>query len=105
MTFSLDGLLSEDCQAIFLAGENMRKMRADKRWQRMASEDYKRYSEDFESSAQAMVASARRKNLDGCMTECMRRLRACYNCHKCVRAFPVPTSLNHDRKIAPRSTD
>jgi len=89
----LDGLMREEYQTIILAGENMRKMRADKRWERLASEDYRRYSEDFETSAQAMVDAARRKNLDGCMTAYVKCLQACYNCHKYVRAFPVPTSF------------
>lgn len=101
----LDGLMSEDYQTIVLAGENMRRMRADKRWPRMASEEYRRYSEDFENSAQAMVDSARKSNLDGCMTEYMKCLRACYNCHKYVRAFPVPTSLNGVRETTPQGID
>jgi hypothetical protein len=89
----LDGLMSEDYPTIILAGENMRKMRADKRWEFLASADYKRYSEDFEKSAQAMVDAARHRNLDGCMTSYTQCLQACYNCHKYVRAFPVPTSF------------
>jgi cytochrome c556 len=89
----LDGLMSEDYQTIILAGENMRKMRADKRWDRFTSADYKRYSEDFENAAQSMVDAARRRNLDGSMNAYMTCLRACYNCHKYVRAFPVPTSF------------
>lgn len=90
---ALDGLMREEYQTIIVAGENMRKMRADKRWPRLASDDYKRFSEDFEKSAQAMVDAARRKNLDGCMTAYVNCLQACYSCHKYVRAFPVPASL------------
>jgi hypothetical protein len=90
----LDGLMSEDYQTIILAGENMRKMRSDKRWQqRPTSADYNRYSEDFEKSAQAMIDAARRENLDRCMTSYVKCLQACYNCHKYVRAFPLSTSF------------
>ena len=90
----LDGLMSEDYQTIIIAGENMRKMRSDKRWQqRPTNADYNRYSEDFEKSAQAMIDSARRRNLDGCMTSYVKCLQACYDCHKYVRAFPVSTSF------------
>lgn len=90
----LDGLMSEDYPTIVIAGENMRKMRSDKRWQqRPTSAEYNRYSEDFEKSAQTMIDAARRKNLDGCMTSYVKCLQACYDCHKYVRAFPVPVFL------------
>lgn len=89
----LDGLMSEDYSTIILAGENMRKMRADKRWDRLASADYNRYSEDFEKAAQNIVDSARRRNLDECMNSYLKCLQSCYNCHKYVRSLPVPTSF------------
>ena len=98
---ALDGLMNENFEAIMNAGEKMKVMQADKKWNRITSEEYQRFSQDFEKRAQAMVDAARRGNLDGCMTAYINCLQTCYNCHKYVRSYPYAKAsidLDTDRK-------
>lgn len=81
----LDALMKEQYDAIVISGEAMKKMAKDTRWRRFETDDYFRHSENFETHAQAMVDSARARNLDGAMEYYMKSLRTCYDCHKYVR--------------------
>lgn len=82
----LDALMKEQYDAIVIAGEEMKKMTKDTRWRRFETDDYFRLSENFETHAQAMVDSARAKNLDRAMDGYLKALQTCYDCHKYVRA-------------------
>lgn len=85
----LDGLMNEQFDAIIEAGEKMKLMRSDKRWDRYATEDYARFSHNFQKAAQVLTDAARQKNLDACMASYIDCLQSCYSCHKYVRANPL----------------
>lgn len=83
---ALDALMKEQFDIVVLAGENMKKMTKDKRWNRLETDDYFRFSETFQMQAQTMIDAARDKSADRAMEGYLRCLQTCYNCHRYVRA-------------------
>lgn len=89
----LDALMKEQYDEIVIAGEGMKKMTRDTRWRQFGTDDYYRHSENFRIHAQAMVDSARAKNLDGAMDGYLKCLQTCYDCHKYVRLDRAHSAL------------
>jgi hypothetical protein len=83
----LDALMKEQFDTIVLSGEAMKKMTKDPRWSRYGTDDYFRFSEQFQVNAEAMVDAARAKNLDRSMEAYIKSVQTCYNCHRYVRTL------------------
>jgi hypothetical protein len=82
---ALDGLVVEDFRKIAESAEMMRMISRAASWYVIGSDEYKRYSKNFQEQAADLARHAKEKNLDAANLDYMRITFTCVQCHKHVR--------------------
>ncbi len=81
----LEGLAVEDFDLIDRGAHDLALASQASSWQVLQTEDYKRQSEEFRRSCNALRAAAKARNLDGAALAWMEVTMKCIQCHKYVR--------------------
>jgi hypothetical protein len=81
----LAGLTKADYDAIEKNAQTMRFVGYLEKWVRADTPGYRNMVTDFEHANQALITTARRKNLDGATIAYVQLTLSCVNCHKLVR--------------------
>jgi hypothetical protein len=82
---ALDGLAVEDFAKVVESAQMMRMISRASSWYVLDSEDYKRFSKNFQEQAADLERHAQEKNLDQAALDYMRISLTCIHCHKYVR--------------------
>jgi hypothetical protein len=81
----LEGLTTEDYDAIARHGQAMSLLSQEAGWRVLQTPGYIRRSTAFRRSSEALIDSAREKNLDGATLKFVDVTIKCVECHKYVR--------------------
>ena len=81
----LEGIALEDFDAISQHAQQISLLTQDENWRVLQTMEYRRYSDDFRRSANAVTDAARKKNLDGAVLAYMQMTMQCVQCHRHVR--------------------
>jgi hypothetical protein len=82
---ALDGLAVADFGKIAKSAEMMHMISRASSWYVFDSDDYHRYSKNFQEQAADMERHAKDKNLDAAALDYVRMSLTCVECHKYVR--------------------
>lgn len=82
---TLDGLAVEDFAKVARSAEMMRLISKASSWYVLDSEEYDRFSKNFQEQAQDLERHAKAKNLDAAALDYMRISLTCVQCHKYLR--------------------
>jgi hypothetical protein len=83
---ALDGLAVEDFAKVAHSAEMLRMISRASSWYVLDSEEYDRYSKDFQEQAADLERHAKARNLDAATLDYVRISLTCVQCHKHVRA-------------------
>lgn len=81
----LEGLTTEDYDLIIAKATKLSAMTQEADWRAFENPDYDQHSATFRRHADALVRSAKSKNLDGATLAYVRLTMSCVDCHKFVR--------------------
>jgi cytochrome c556 len=81
----LEGLATEDYDLITAKATKLSAMTQEADWRVFENPDYDQHSATFRRHADALVRSAKNKNLDGATLAYVRLTMSCVDCHKYVR--------------------
>jgi cytochrome c556 len=81
----LEGIAMEDFDAIAAKAQRLSAMSQEAPWQVFENPDYAQHSATFRRQADALVRSAKDKNIDGATLAYVRLTMSCVDCHKFVR--------------------
>jgi hypothetical protein len=82
----LAAIALEDYDSISREAQKISLLTEDENWQVMQTVEYRRHSDDFRRSMNAVTEAARKKNLDGAVLAYMQATMQCVHCHKHVRS-------------------
>jgi hypothetical protein len=82
---ALEGLSLEDFDKIAESAEFMRMISKAASWHVLDSEEYARYSKNFQEEASDLKRHAQQKNLEAASLDYMRITMTCVQCHKHMR--------------------
>jgi cytochrome c556 len=101
----LEGLATEDYDLIIARATKLSAMTQEVDWRAFENPDYDQHSATFRRHADALVRSAKNKNLDGATLAYVRLTMSCVDCHKFVRGRIVaragPMSGGHFASAPP----
>jgi cytochrome c556 len=100
----LEGLATEDYDLIIAKATKLSAMTQEADWRTFENPDYEQNSATFRRQVDALVKSARNKNLDGATLAYVRMTMSCVDCHKFVRGKIVASAgaASHRASAAPR---
>jgi len=81
----LEGLATEDYALIISKGTRLSAMTKDADWRLFENPEYDQQSLTFRRQVDALVKSAKDKNLDAATLAYVRMTMSCVDCHKLVR--------------------
>lgn len=81
----LAAIALEDYDEISRHSQKIALLTEDENWRVFQTVDYRRHSDDFRRSTNAVTEAARKKNLDGTVLAYMQMTMQCVQCHKHVR--------------------
>jgi len=81
----LEGLTTEDADAIKEGADALLKMSHAERWNVLADDDYREFNRDFRGSVRKLHEAAEKGNLDNATLQWIDTVKACVECHKYVR--------------------
>jgi hypothetical protein len=82
---ALDGLSVEDYTKVAESGNMMRMISKAASWYVIPTDEYLRYSKNFQEQATDLERHAKEKNLDAATLDYMRITMTCVQCHKYMR--------------------
>lgn len=82
---ALDGLSVEDFAKVAESGNMMRLISKAASWYVIPTDEYLRYSKNFQEQAADLERHAKEKNLDAAALDYMRMTMTCVQCHKYMR--------------------
>jgi hypothetical protein len=82
---ALDGLSVEDYTKVAESGNMMRMISKAASWYVIPTDEYLRYSKNFQEQATDLERHAKEKNLDAATLDYMRITMTCVQCHKYIR--------------------
>jgi hypothetical protein len=82
---ALEGIATNDYDKIVKHAEELIEISRQARWKVMKTPVYELYSMQFREGAEAMVKSAKRKNVEGAALGYVDLTLTCVKCHKHVR--------------------
>jgi len=82
----LEALALEDFDEMAKHSQDMSLLTLDEGWQVIQSPEYRRRSDEFRRTADALTAAAKKKNLDGATLLYLDLTQKCVSCHKYVRS-------------------
>jgi cytochrome c556 len=82
---ALEGLAKEDFEAISMHAQKISLLTQDENWQVLQTVEYRRHSDDFRRTSNALAEAARKKNLDAATLAYVQLTMHCMYCHKHVR--------------------
>jgi hypothetical protein len=82
---ALEGIATNDYDKIAKHAEELMEISRQARWKVMRTPVYELYSMQFREGAEAMVKSAKRKNIEGAALGYVDLTLTCVKCHKHVR--------------------
>ena len=88
----LEGLATEDYDLIIAKGTRLSAMTKDADWRLFENPDYDQQSLSFRRQVDALVKSAKDKNLDAATLAYVRMTMSCVDCHKLVRGKLVASA-------------
>jgi cytochrome c556 len=88
----LEGLATEDYALIISKGTRLSAMTQDADWRLFENPDYDKESLTFRRHVDALVKSAKDKNLDAATLAYVRMTMSCVDCHKLVRGKLVASA-------------
>jgi hypothetical protein len=84
---ALEGLSLEDFGKLAESAQKMRMLSRAASWHVIDSDEYARYSKNFQEEAADLERHAKAKNLEAASLDYMRITMTCVQCHKHVREF------------------
>lgn len=81
----LEGIAMEDYNLIISKGARLSAMTQEADWRLFENPEYEQQSVAFRRQAEALVKSAKNKNLDAATLAYVRMTMSCVDCHKLVR--------------------
>jgi hypothetical protein len=81
----LAAIALEDFDSISRHSQKISLLTEDENWRVFQTVDYRRHSDDFRRSSNAVTEAARKKNVDGALLAYMQMTMQCVQCHKHVR--------------------
>jgi hypothetical protein len=81
----LAAIALEDYEGVSRHSQRISLLTEDENWRVFQTVDYRRHSDDFRRSSNAVTEAARKKNLDGALLAYMQMTMQCVQCHKHVR--------------------
>ena len=81
----LEGLVSEDYDAIAKNSQDMSLLSQASNWQVLQTPEYRDRSAEFRRSVDAITNAARKQNLEGATLAYVNATMNCVTCHKYVR--------------------
>jgi hypothetical protein len=81
----LAAIALEDFDEISRASQKISLLTEDENWQVIQTAEYRRHSDEFKRSSNAVTEAARKKNLDGAVLAYMQMTMQCVQCHQHVR--------------------
>jgi len=84
---ALEGLSLEDFDKLAESAQKMRMLSRAASWHVIDSDEYARYSKNFQEEAGDLERHAKAKNLEAASLDYMRITMTCVQCHKHVREF------------------
>jgi len=81
----LEGLVTEDFQAIAKSSQDMSLLTLAETWQVLETPQYVDFSRKFRNAADTLTDMAKRKNLEGATVAFNQVTIRCVDCHKYVR--------------------
>ena len=88
----LEGLATEDYDLIIGKGTRLSAMTKGADWRLFENPDYEQQSLSFRRQVDALVKSAKDKNLDAATLAYVRMTMSCVDCHKLVRGKVVASA-------------
>jgi hypothetical protein len=82
---ALEGLVVEDFDKLAKSADMMRIISRAASWYVIGSDEYKRYSKNFQEQAADLERHAKDKNLDAANLDYVRITLTCVECHKYLR--------------------
>jgi hypothetical protein len=82
----LEGLAVEDFPKVAASAERLRIISRAASWHVIDSEEYARYSKNFQLEASDLKRHAEQKNLDAATMDYLKLTMTCVECHKHLRA-------------------
>lgn len=82
----MEGMALDDYDLISKSAQELALISQASNWQVLQTAEYRRQSQEFRRSAEALKAAADKKNLDGCVLSYVEVTMRCVQCHKYVRA-------------------
>lgn len=86
----LEAIALEDFEEISRNAQKIALLTEDENWKVMQTVDYRRHSDDFRRTANAVTEAARKKNLDGSVLAYVQMTMQCVHCHQHVRGEKRP---------------
>jgi hypothetical protein len=83
----VEGLALGDFAKLETAGKTMALISRAAAWQVEPTDDYRRYSMNFQEQARDLERHARERNLDACVLDQVRLTASCVDCHRHLRAL------------------
>jgi cytochrome c556 len=81
----LEGIAVNDFDKIAKHADELIDLSKQAEWKILKTQQYEIYSNDFRRTADALVKSAKEKNIDGCALNYVELTLDCVKCHKYVR--------------------
>lgn len=88
----LEGLANEDYDLMVAKATRLSAMSQEAGWQVFENPDYADHSATFRKNVDALIRSAKNKNLDGATLAYVRITMNCVDCHKFVRGKLVASA-------------
>ena len=85
----LEGLATEDYDLMIAKGTQLSAMTKEANWRLFENPNYDEQSAAFRKQVDALVAAAKKKNLDAATLAYVRLTMSCVECHKAVRGKVV----------------
>lgn len=84
---ALEGIVLEDFVLVERNARTLSLLSQAAEWQTLPTADYRKHSEEFRRTADALAKSAADRNLDGATLKYVELTINCVNCHKHVRSY------------------
>lgn len=86
----LEGIALADFKMIRANSEQMRKLALDADWMVIQTEEYRKHSQEFQSSLNLISRMSDESDLDGVTLAYMQMTMRCVQCHKMLRDGQIP---------------
>lgn len=85
----LEGITTENFSLVITNALKLKSLSQGTDWRLRQSREYQRFTDDYDRAADALVRSARKKNVDGATVAYFQLTTSCITCHRYLRGADV----------------